>query len=226
MKSISRFIVALVIQLFCAISANAIVLANEQLLTPLTPGSNKFLTIDLLSVDPQKPVWVVYQLVAVSAVAHPEGEVALDSSFEMVPLPMGDSVVVFKTRKLEVTKATKGLNDALMAKVGNRKPEELKEIFGPEMYAAYDAIGKNEGSYLTGSIIKEYQTEGNPSLRLLTSVTRANGIQPVLIKVIAGQGEIPAEYESFGSKPLSKEKLIAALISFAIAGVWLLRRRK
>lgn len=226
MKITFHLAALIALQLLFAISAHAAVIAERQLLTPLTPGSNKYLTLDLVSVDPNKPVWVVYQLVAISADSNPSGEVVLDASFEMVPLPMGDSVVIFKARSLDKVKATKGVSDQLMGKMGDRKPDELKEIFGAEMFAAYDAINKSQGAYVTGAITKEYQTGGKSSLRLLASVSRANGIQPVLVKVIVGQGEVPAAIESFGKKPMPTEKLIAALISFAIAGFWLMRRRK
>ena len=60
----------------------------------------------------------------------------------------------------------------------------------------------------------------------MATVDRASGIQPVLIKIIAGQGDIPPEYEQFGKKPLSPERLITAIIAFAIAGYWLFSRRK
>jgi len=226
MKSITHLIAVTLLQLLLVAAANAAVLANEQLITPLTPGSKKSLSIDLLSLDPKKPVWVVYQLVGVSADSKPEGEIVLDSSFEMVPLSMGDSVVVFKAKNLTAVKATKGISDQLNAKVGQRKPEELKEIFGDDMYAAYEAINKNQGSYVTGNITKEYQTGGNRSVRLMTSFNRVKGIQPVMLNVIVGQGDIPAEYEQFGKKPFSPEKLLTAIITFAIAGFWLFKRRK
>ncbi|GGY81818.1 hypothetical protein GCM10011613_28150 [Cellvibrio zantedeschiae] len=208
------------------LSAQAAVLATSQLVTPLIPGSQKSLSIDLLSIDPKQPVWVIYQMVGVSADAKPEGEMVLDSSFEMIPLSMGDSVVVFKPKNMEIVKATKGLGDQLTANVGERKPEELKAMFGADMYAAYEAISRNEGTYLTGTIVKEYQTDGKRDVRLMTSFNRVKGIQPVMLNVIVGQGEIPARYKQFGKKSLSPEKIITALISFAIAGVWLMRRRK
>lgn len=225
MKIIFRVILLIVFQYLLAVTANAVVLANEQLMTPLIPHSKRGLSIPL-NVDPSKPVWVVYQLVGVSAVSRPEGEVVLDSSFEMVALPMGDSVVVFRMKDLDVVKATKGLSDQLSEKIGQRKPEELRKMFGDDMYAAYEAIKKNEGSYVTGNIIKEYETDGKRQLVLLATVDRAKGIQPVAVNVIVGQGEIPAEYEKFGKKSIPAEKIIVAVISFAIAGFWLLRRRK
>jgi hypothetical protein len=125
-----------------------------------------------------------------------------------------------------VVKATKGLSDQLNAQVGQRKPEELKEIFGDDMYAAYEAINKNEGSYVTGNIIKKYDTGGKRQLVLLATMDRAKGIQPVVVNVIVGQGDIPAEYEKFGKKTIPAEKIIVALISFVVAVFWLLRRRK
>jgi len=224
MKTSFRFIATLLVQLCIVINAKAVVLATGQLITPLMPDMKKHLSISVPSVDPTKPVWVSYQLVGVSAAAKPEGEIVLSSSFEMIPVPMGDSFVTFKARNLKVDKSAGTVGNQLKALAGERKPEELKEIFGEEMYAAYVALNKQEGVYVSGNIYREYDIAGNTGLLLLTGIERATDIQPVLINVVVGQGEVPAQYR--GADNLLAEKFLTALIAFAIAAYWLNRRRK
>lgn len=209
--------------LFSAV-AKAGELVSDHLITPLVPDMKKYISISVPpAFDPNKPVWVVYQLVGVSADPRPKGEIVLDSSFEMVPTPINDSIVIFKTSDLKVDKSAGALGNQLEGIAGKRKPEELKEIFGEEMYAAYEALNKKEGVYVSGSITKVYDVGGKNDLVLSASVTRAKGIQPVVLNIVIGQGDIPEKYH--GNSSLVIEKLIAAIISILIAVVWLIKRR-
>ncbi len=123
--------------------------------------------------DPKKPVWVVYQLVGVSAESDPEGVVVVDASFEMVPVPITDSVLIFKASDMKVEKSAGALDEQVKAMIGDRSPEEMRELFGEEMYAAYLALSKKEGSYVIGNITKTYDVGEPEGLNLLTSVARA-----------------------------------------------------
>ncbi|PUA27243.1 MAG: hypothetical protein B0W54_11595 [Cellvibrio sp. 79] len=212
--------------LFAGSNAQAGVLVTRQILTPLIPDAESNISILVPSgVDPDKPVWAVYQLVAISADSDPQGEVVIDSSFEGVPTAINESIVIFNANNLTINKSSGTLGEQLKAQVGERSPEELKEIFGVEMYAAYAALNRKEGSYLTGSMIKTYHPDGKKELILLTSVERANGIQPVLISVVIGQGDIPAQYRNSGNS-LAKDKLVAVMIAFFLGlFIWFIRRR-
>lgn len=226
-KIYSRLLLALVLLPLFVASVNAGVLANGQLVTPTIPDADTSISIHVPpSFDPNKPVWAIYQLVAISAQSEPVGEVVLDSSFEGVLTPIVDSVVIFKADDLKVDKSAGTLGDQLKALVGERSPEELKAIFGEDMYAAYEALNKKEGAYLTGAITKTYHPGGKKDLVLLTSMERTKGIQPVLISVVIGQGEIPAQYQNAAGNSLAKDKLVAAIIAFfLLLFFWFIKRR-
>lgn len=214
------------VNIFSVASARGEVLATEQLLTPLSPESVSNASIHVPKpFDPNKPVWVVYQLVAVSAASNPEGEIVIDSSFEGVPTPINDSVVILKARDLKIDHSAGELESQLQALVGKRSPEELIEIFGEDLYEAYAALNKKEGAYITGNIIKMYNPGGRTDLVLLASVERASGIQPVLINIIVGQGDIPKQYQD-SSGSLAKDKLVAVIIGLLVIVFFLFMRRR
>lgn len=223
-NKIFRLMIVIALPVLFSAVAKAGVLVTDQLVTPLMPHMKKYVSIPVPpTFDSNKPVWVVYQLVGVSAASHPEGEIVLDSSFEMVPTPMADTVAIFKARDLKVNKSSGALGNQLSVIAGERKPEELREMFGEEMYAAYEALNKQEGVYVSGNVTKTYDVKGSKGLLLSAGVTRAKGIQPVVINVVIGQGDIPEQYQ--GNSSLVIEKLIAAIISILIAVVWLIKRR-
>lgn len=221
------FVLFVLFNWYGASVASAEVLATGQLLTPLSPDATSNISIHVpQNFDRTKPVWAVYQLIAVSADSDPEGAVVIDSSFEGVPVPITDSIVIFKANNLNVDRSAGTLGQQLEALVGQRSPDELTEIFGVELYEAYIALNNKKGAYLAGNITKFYQHDGKTELVLLTSVERANGIQPVMVNVVVGQGDIPAQYQQSSSASLAKDKLVMAIIAFLV-GVffWYIKRR-
>lgn len=211
---IKTVVIGVLLNLF-AVAARADVLATGQLLTPLSPDSASNISIPVPpSFDRSKPLWAVYQLVAVSADSDPEGEVVIDSSFEGVPVPITDSIVIFNPRNLNIDSSAGTLGQQLEALVGQRSPEELTEIFGAELYEAYVALNNKKGAYLTGNVSRVYQHDSKTELVLLTNVERAKGIQPVMVNVVVGQGDIPAQYQKSSTASLAKDKLVMVIVAF------------
>lgn len=221
-----QFLAPMVFPLLLIAPVQAEVLATKQLLTPLIPDATRHMSVPVaVAHDPHQPVWVVYQMVGISAESDPEGEVVVDASFEMVPIPINDSVLIFKVSNMKIEKSAGALDERVKAMIGERSPEEMREMFGEEMYAAYLALSKKEGSYVIGNITKTYNVGEPEGLNLLTSVERARGVQPVVLKVIIGQGEIPAEYRDSFLSSLNAEKLIAAIVSLLLALFFIFRRK-
>lgn len=227
MKLKPLVLLGMILSLFLIATARGDVLATGQLITPLSPDATSNLDIHLpQTFDPGKPVWAVYQMVAVSADSDPEGEIVIDSSFEGVPVPISDSIVIFKAGNLDVDHSAGTLGQQFEALVGQRSPEELIEIFGAELHEAYVALNNKKGSYLTGNIARVYQHGGKADLVLLARVERATGIQPVMVNVVVGQGDIPAQYQKSSSASLAKDKLMMAVIAFLLALIfWFIKRR-
>ncbi len=221
-----QFFVAMVFPLLLITPVQAEVLATKQLLTPLIPDASRHMSVPVaVAHDPQKPVWVVYQLVGISAESDPEGEVVVDASFEMVPIPITDSVLIFKASDMKIETSAGALDEQVKAMIGERSPDEMREIFGEEMYAAYLALSKKEGSYLIGNITKTYEVGEPEGLSLLTSVARARGVQPVVLNVIIGQGDIPEQYRNSFMSSLEADKVVAAIISLLLAVFFIFRRK-
>lgn len=221
-----QFLAPMVFLLLLIAPVQAEVLATKQLLTPLIPDATRHMSVPVaVAHDPHQPVWVVYQMVGISAESDPEGEVVVDASFEMVPIPINDSILIFKVSNMKIEKSAGALDERVKAMIGERSPEEMREMFGEEMYAAYLALSKKEGSYVIGNITKTYNVGEPEGLNLLTSVERARGVQPVVLKVIIGQGEIPAEYRDSFLSSLNAEKLIAAIVSLLLALFFIFRRK-
>lgn len=221
-----QFLAPMVFLLLLIAPVQAEVLATKQLLTPLIPDATRHMSVPVaVAHDPHQPVWVVYQMVGISAESDPEGEVVVDASFEMVPIPINDSILIFKVSNMKIEKSAGALDERVKAMIGERSPEEMREMFGEEMYAACLALSKKEGSYVIGNITKTYNVGEPEGLNLLTSVERARGVQPVVLKVIIGQGEIPAEYRDSFLSSLNAEKLIAAIVSLLLALFFIFRRK-
>jgi hypothetical protein len=219
---------ALLFSLFAA-AASAAVVATDQWVMPLAPSTEqKHLTLPANQpIDPDKPVWVAYKMLAISAADNPTGEIVLEPALEMVPVPLNDMYVIFSAGKMDVSKSAGTIGDQLKAKFGNHTPEQMKETFGPEIYAAYTALNEKHGSILQKTIVKTYGPTGTAGATLLLSINRATGMQPMLISVAMGQGEIPAEYresEEATTKVISK--VISAVLTFLIAMYFWRRRKK
>ncbi|MEO8751194.1 MAG: hypothetical protein ABI624_00790 [Casimicrobiaceae bacterium] len=196
---------------------------------PLSPSaeSNRLQLTSTVPLDPNKPVWVSYELFAASASEKPTGSIVLDASLEGVPTPVADSIVVFSAEELTRTASAGTIGATLEAQIGKRTPEELAEAFGPELYAAFKALNEKTGSMLSGTMVKVYRSPGTTEARLLVSVEKATGMQPVLINITMGQGDLPAKREAptSGSK-FKMEAVIGSAVLFVISLIWLLMRRK
>lgn len=206
-------------------------LASDQLLTPFAPQApRKALSLESHSIDPSKPIWVSYSLIAVSASQEPSGELVLDSAFEGIPVPLADSVVSFAANRMTSLPRTGTLGASLEAQVGKRSPEELAQAFGPELNAAYQALLAKKGAIFGKTIVKKYAPTGRKEVRLLTSFTKPSSLQPILLTVVIGQGEIPGEskdaFSQFSKGSNWNEKLLTAAIAFAIAALYLFRKFK
>ena len=209
--------------------ACATVVGTDRMAMPLSPSaeSNRLQLMSTVPLDPNKPVWVSYELFAASASEKPTGSIVLDAALEGVPTSLADSIVVFSAEKLTRTASAGTIGATLEAQIGKRTPEELTAAFGPELYAAFKALNEKTGSMLSGTMVKVYRSPGKTEARLLVSVEKATGMQPVLINITMGQGDLPAEREApaSGSK-FKMEAVIGSAVLFVIALFWMLMRRK
>lgn len=216
---------------FWPAAAGAAVLATEQILMPLTPANPRANAqiVPAGAVDPSKPMWVSYKLVAVSAADKPSGAIVLDVGFEGVPTPITESKVLFDAGKLTRSASAGTIGQRLQEQAGQRTPQQLLEVFGPDLYASYQALNQKRGSILQGTVLRQHPAPGKTAPRLLVSVDRASGMQPVLVQVTLGQGDVPPEHRagaesSGGMSTASKFGAALALPALGLF-VWLRRRR-
>jgi MYXO-CTERM domain-containing protein len=224
------FAPALAITLACTHPAlQAAVLVTQQWIMPMAPVTPKGgLQIAVTgTVDPAKPVWVVYQLLAVSAADKPSGSIVLDASLEGVATPITETRVVFAADKLDRSKSAGTIGEKLAAQVGQRTPQELTEALGPELYEAYKALNEKRGAILQGTVVKTLPAPGKRDLRLLASIERASGMQPAQIVVTMGQGEMPSGLTASTSSSSGRaERIVAGVLGLAIAAFFWFRRRR
>ena len=181
---------------FVSNDALAQVLAKAQLATPLAPEMPSHLSIPMpASVDPAKPIWVSYRVLAMSAASSPTGEIVLDGSFEGVQTPIHQSIAVFSPEKMNVTASAGTIQQQFEANYGQRSPDELRTMLGPELFEAYQSVNSGTGRLLDGTLVRTLPALGKNEGMLLVSVDRANGIRPVGVFVTVGQGDIPAEFD-------------------------------
>jgi hypothetical protein len=184
--------------------ALAAVLATQQLPTPLAPDMPSRLSIPMPpNVDPNAPIWVAYRVLALSADAAPEGEIALDGSFEGVATPINASIVVFSPDAMSVTTSAGTIKQQFEALHGPRSPEQMKTLLGAELHAAYEAANAGTGRILDGTLVKTLPALGANEGTLLVSVERASGLQPLGVFVTVGQGEVPADITAGAATPES-----------------------
>lgn len=187
---------ALATLLAAAPLAHAGVLASELLPMPLAPDMKSSARLHLPEpYDPKQPVWVAYQLFAMSPTADPEGEIVVTGMFEREPTSPTASTVLFEPRDLEVTESAGTIDDQFEAQFGKRSEAELRTTWGDAMYDAYVAVNAGTGRLLNGTANRELPPlkDGDPIL--LVSVERAEGIQPAGLMVTVGQGDIPPELQ-------------------------------
>lgn len=209
-----------------AASAQAGVVAEDQLFTPLAPSSPRNnVRLSAESLDPAKPIWVAYKLIAVSASDNPTGKIVLDAAPEGVPVDIKDLKVVFLAENLKQSESAGTIGKQLEAQVGQRSPQELTEILGPELYAAFLALNEKRGTILQGTKVKTYGPTGTSDATLLASIDAAEGMQPMLIKVTMGQGDMPPELAAAAETRLPLSTLLLGALGIGIALTWFRSRR-
>jgi len=209
--------------------AGAAVLARDELLTPFAPQApRKALSLQATSIDPSKPIWVSYSVLAISASERPSGDLVLEASFDGIALPLTDSRMSFAADRMTSMPRTGTLVGGLDAEVGKRSKEELDEALGPELNAALQALVAKKGTILGKTIVKTYAATGRNEVRLLASFVKSSAVQPMSLTVVVGQGEIPAEskdaFSKYTTDPSWNGKVLAAVISFAFAAVWVFKK--
>jgi hypothetical protein len=171
-------------------------LASGALLAPLAPGQSARLSFAMppgFAVDQE--VWLVHELVALSSADGDSGEVALEQSFEGVKTPLNAFYVVFHADKMD-SKASAGTIARLLEQVaGGRGPEELRRDMGAELYAAFAAANAGSGRVLGGRVVSHLPAPGKSDVPLQVSVERAQGMQPLALRVTVGQGQLPPEFQ-------------------------------
>lgn len=167
-------------------------LGTGQLLVPLAPGAEPRLRIFMQSgVAPDQPMWVVYDLVALSPDDSGKGRTALEGSIEGVITPANDMLVTFRADEME-SGAGAGTAPEHLAKIaGERSSSELQQLMGSDMYAAYQAFNAGSGRVLTGRIVRHLPPPDTTEAIMLVSVERTEGMQPLSLQVAVGQGELP-----------------------------------
>lgn len=211
---------------FLAASAQAGVVAEDQLITPLAPSTfRNHIKLSAESLDPAKPIWVAYQLIAVSASDNPTGKIVLEASPEGVPVDIKDLKVVFLADKLKQSESAGTIGTLLEAQVGKRSPQELTEVLGPELYAAFQALNEKRGAILQGTKVKTYGPTGTSDATMLVSIEVAEGMQPMLIKVTMGQGDMPPEVAAAAETRLPLSTLLLGALGIGIALAWFRWRR-
>lgn len=90
-------------------------LAHGHLLLPMGPDMESRLRLPLQGVDPAQPVWVSYQMVALSADPNPTGSVALEGSLEGVQTPLGAMMASFTPRDMTISKGGGTITQQLQA---------------------------------------------------------------------------------------------------------------
>lgn len=215
--------------LFCILTlpAQAVILAEDQLIMPLAPSSpGARISLPLTApFDKTKPVWAAYQLIAVTAADTPSGKIVLEASPEGVPVDLKDLKIVFLADRLQQSRSAGTVGTLLEAQIGKRTPEELTDIMGPELYEAYVALNEKRGAILQGMKVRQYGPLGDQPPLLMVSVEGAEGIQPLLVKITVGQGEMPPEIQAAADFSLSPSHLAWGALAIFLVLCWSRWRR-
>jgi hypothetical protein len=224
-----RLLAALACSLLASVSAaaNAGTLATGQMLMPLAPDMDPRLRMTLPSLAPDQPVWVVYQLVALSPDSSGEGEIALEGSLEGVMTPMNEMLVTFHADDMDAGTSAGTVPERLEQIAGKREPAEWRAIMGPEMHTAYEALNAGKGRVLTGRLTRHLPAPGRTEGLLLVSVERAQGMQPMAVQLTVGQGALPPELaEAPGESTAYTVGRVAGGLTFLWLVYWLFVGRR
>lgn len=206
--------------------AHAREFVRQYLYAPLSPAGDSRATIAMPEgFDPSKDVWVAYRLYAVSAKAEPTGDVTMDGSFESVATPAHQATVAFSVHEMQKEPSSAEMSERLDGAMAHRAQGDLVAALGQDLYDAYAALKRGEGSMLVGTIHKTLPAPGDASLPLLVSVNSATDMLPVAVVVVVGQGDLPPDLvppvEERGAFKLGRVVGILLMLGF---GVWLFRR--
>ena len=215
--------------LFLSTGSHAVVLATEQLSMPLAPAAPKRnLSLPVAHLDPDKQVWVSYSLLAASASEKATGDVVLDASFEGIPISLPNNLVTFKPSKLQRSQPGAGSGEKVQSMVGDRPPAELEKTLGRDLSVIFESLKQRRGSAYQGTIVKVYGPLRRREAVLIGSFQLPSDVQPLVLSVSVGQGEIPpaladgkgAELDSLAAK------VIALAGSLIVALLWWRKRRQ
>lgn len=206
---------------------------EQSLIAPLAPQGNNRLAIHAENLDPAKPVWVAFTVVALSKDKAPVGKISVDAFPENIPIRGMGSMVVFSAEDGTPLPQSGEFGRMLTEKIGTRSPEELRQAFGPALAEAAEARAANQGSAIGHTIVRRYDLGGKTEVDFKTSVENADGIQPLLLTVTLGQGDIPEAVSSRFTGGLttrsSHTRLIVSSISFLASAAlligWITRAR-
>lgn len=180
--------------------------------------------------NPDQPLWVSYSLIAVSATEKPKGHLVLDAAPEGVAVPLTETKVLFSPQNMASVPRGSTFADRLQEQVGGRTPEQLQASLGTELAAAYQALLAHQGALYAKTVVRVYPAPHKDEVLLLASLDPATDLQPVLISVAMGQGDVPPEYQDAYAKLLKgrgvHEKWMAILMSLAIAAFLVYRKFK
>jgi hypothetical protein len=171
-------------------------LASGALVAPLSPGQDSRLVLALppgFRADQQ--VWLVYDLVALAPGDDDSGELGLEQSFERVMTSISSLYVTFRAEDMDSDASAGTIAQRLEEVAGRREPQDLKKLMGADLHAAYEAVNAGTGRILVGRRRSTLPPPGKSDEPLVISVTRATGMQPLALRVTAGQGELPLEFQ-------------------------------
>ncbi len=202
--------------------SSATVLGRAALLTPLAPHAESRVQMPMpREFVPGQEVWIVYDLVAMSASGKGDGEVGLEQAFDGVKMPAIDMFTTFDASRMDSKASAGTIASQLQQLVGQRSPQELRAQLGPELYDAYLAVNGGSGRILVGRKIAHLPGPGSSDAPLLVSVERASGMAPVAVSITVGQGEFPAELQTPTEKsPWYRAGYFAGIAAFG----WLMMR--
>jgi hypothetical protein len=187
---------AFLLALVCCDAANAATLATGSLFAPLAPGNDSRLSISMppeFSADQE--LWIAYELVALDPADDGEGEVDFEQSFEGVKTPPSAFFATIKAKDMPTRFPAGEIAQQLEQLAGLRDPEELKRLMGTELHLAWRDATAGKGRVLGGRLLHRLPAPGTADTRLLISVERATGIQPLAVKVTVGQGSLPSHLQ-------------------------------
>lgn len=203
-------------------------LGSASLVAPLAPGKESRLRFSMPpDFSPAEPVWLVYELVAVSAGGSADGEVDLEQSFEGVQTPISAFYATLKSGDMQSRESAGTIAERLEEISGPRQPEELRQLMGDDLYAAFEALNAGKGRVLIGRRVHRLPAPGKTDAQLLVSVERATGMQPLALTVTLGQGPLPAKFqEKPEDSPFYKAGYAAGISLFGWLVMRFFRRRR